>query len=344
MTQNEQELRQTARAMVADGRGILAADESTSTATKRLENAGITSTIETRRRYRQLLFTTPGLGEYISGAILFDETIRQTADDGTPFTDVLEKQGIMPGIKVDTGAKPLAGSPDEKVTEGLDWLRDRLQEYVAMGARFTKWRAVIQIGDGLPTKACIEANAHAMARYAALVQEAGLVPIVEPEVLVDGDHTIEQSEEVTEITLRQTFDELLTQNVLLEGMVLKPNMVLPGTDSSQQASVEQVAEATVRCMRRVVPAAVPGIVFLSGGQDAVAATQHLNAMNQLGPHPWSVTFSYARALQGPAMDTWKGEEANVGQAQEVLAHRARCNGAASTGDYSHEMEEEFAAA
>ncbi|MDP8929176.1 MAG: fructose-bisphosphate aldolase class I [Actinomycetota bacterium] len=344
MTQNEQELRQTARAMVADGRGILAADESTSTATKRLENAGITSTIETRRRYRQLLFTTPGLGEYISGAILFDETIRQTADDGTPFTDVLEKQGIMPGIKVDTGAKPLAGSPDEKVTEGLDWLRDRLQEYVAMGARFTKWRAVIQIGDGLPTKACIEANAHAMARYAALVQEAGLVPIVEPEVLVDGDHTIEQSEEVTEITLRQTFDELLTQNVLLEGMVLKPNMVLPGTDSSQQASVEQVAEATVRCMRRVVPAAVPGIVFLSGGQDAVAATQHLNAMNQLGPHPWSVTFSYARALQGPAMDTWKGEEANVGQAQEVLAHRARCNGAASTGDYSQDMEEEFAAA
>ncbi|HWB70777.1 MAG TPA: class I fructose-bisphosphate aldolase [Egibacteraceae bacterium] len=342
MAQPKQDLVQTARAMVADGRGILAADESSSTMSKRLKSVGIPSDIETRRVYRQLLFTTPGLGEFISGAILFDETIRQAADDGTPFPTVLEKQGIMPGIKVDTGAKSLPGSSGEKVTEGLDWLGDRLPEYVSMGARFAKWRAVIQIGDGIPTTKCIHANAHAMARYAAHCQEAGLVPIVEPEVLVDGDHTIERCAEVSEVTLRHHFDELATQGVVLEAMVLKPNMVMPGTDCPQQASVEEVAETTVRTMQRVVPAAVPGIVFLSGGQDAYRATEHLNAMNRLGPHPWSLSFSYARALQGPTMNAWQGEPDNAAEAQKVLAHRARCNGAATTGDYTEDMEKEYA--
>ncbi len=332
--------RATAQALVAEDKGILAADESTGTATKRLEAESIESTDESRRNYRELLFTTPGLGDYISGAILYDETIRSKTSDGTPMAQALEQNGVIPGIKVDTGAKPLAKSPDEKVTEGLDGLRDRLEEYVEMGARFTKWRGVINIkGTELPTDYCIHVNAHALARYAALAQEAGLAPIVEPEVEISGDHSLERCFEVTETTLRVTFAELVAQRVDLEGMILKPNMVIAGKDADPQSEVEEVAEATIACMRRVVPAAVPGICFLSGGQSPEQATAHLDAMNKRGPHPWVISFSYARALQDPVLKAWKGQKENWEAAQKELAHRAKLNSAARQGSYSSDMEQ-----
>ncbi|MDP9442152.1 MAG: fructose-bisphosphate aldolase class I [Actinomycetota bacterium] len=338
-----EELTATAQAMVAPGKGILAADESVGTITKRFKAIGIESTPDTRRDYRQALLTTPGLGEFISGTILYDETIRQSTADGTPFPKMLQDAGIIPGIKVDTGAMPLAGHPDEKVTEGLDGLRDRVKEYYDMGARFAKWRAVITIGANssgasIPSRACLVANAHALARYAALCQEGGLVPIVEPEVLMDGDHSIERCFEVTEETQHEVFRQLAEQGVLFEGMVLKPSMVISGKDNSRQADVQEVAEQTLKCLRRTVPAAVPGIAFLSGGQSAEVATEHLNAMNNMGPHPWRLTFSYGRALQDPPLNAWKGEAANVEAGQQALSHRARMNGAAATGEYSAELE------
>jgi fructose-bisphosphate aldolase class I len=332
------ELASTARALVAKGKGILAADESFPTIAKRFKKMNIESTEDSRRAYREMLFTTKGLGKFVSGVILFDETIRQTTSGGEPFTKVLERGGIIPGIKVDKGAKQLAGYPGEKITEGLDGLRDRLGEYRELGARFTKWRAVIAIGNGIPTRFCIDANAHALARYAALSQEAGLVPIVEPEVLMDGNHTIEQCEEVTETTLKSVFFQLHAHRVVLEGALLKPNMVLSGKECTRQANVNHVAKATVRCLSRSVPAALPGIVFLSGGQSAEVATAHLNAMNARGDHPWQLSFSYGRALQGPALETWHGKMANVAAAQQVFHHRAKCNGAARYGRYSAEME------
>lgn len=337
------EVVQTARTLVSEGRGILAADESTGTLSKRFQALGIDTAADSRRDYRQMLLTTPGLGDHISGVILYDETIRQNTSTGTPFTQVLRDQGIVPGIKVDTGTKPLAGHPGEEVTSGLEGLRDRLAEYREFGARFAKWRAVIRIGDGLPSEACLDANAHAMARYAAVAQEYGIVPIVEPEVLMNGDHGIAEDEAVTEAIVKRTFDQCYRQGVRFEGMLLKVNMVLPGKGSSESPTPEEVAGATLRVMRRTVPAALPGIVFLSGGQSALDSTVHLNAMNQMGPHPWRLSFSYARALQGPAMETWAGNPDNVERAQRIFAHRARCNGAASTGTYKPEMEEELAA-
>jgi fructose-bisphosphate aldolase, class I len=339
-----QSLAETARALVAPGKGILAADESPPTIEKRFQKINVESTEDNRRAYREMLFTTPGIGDHISGVILYDETIRQKAADGTLFPQILENAGVIPGIKVDKGAKPLAGSLDEKVTEGLDGLRDRLAEYLELGARFTKWRAVIEIGEGIPTYHCIHANAHALGRFAALSQEAGLVPIVEPEVLMDGAHSIGRCYETTEWMLKETFQELFFQRVELEGMLLKPNMVLSGKGASEQAGVEEVAQATVRCLRSAVPAAVPGIVFLSGGQSAEVATAHLNAMNAMGEHPWQLSFSFARALQGPALETWRGDEGNVQVAQEIFAHRARMNSAARSGSYSEELERELAVA
>lgn len=332
------ELHRIAQAMVAKGKGILAADESFGTIEKRFKSVNLPSTEEHRRAYREMLFTTPGIGEYLSGVIMFDETIRQRTESGTPFPEVLQRQGILPGIKVDAGAKALAGYPGEKITEGLDGLRERLAEYRELGARFTKWRAVIAIGDGIPTRFCIDANAHALARFAALSQEAGLVPIVEPEVLMDGDHSIERCEEVTQITLGAVFAHLLAHRVELEGMVLKPNMVVSGSQCPRQAGVEEVAAATVRCLRRTVPAAVPGIVFLSGGQSPRLATAHLNAMNALGAHPWELSFSYGRALQDEALKAWRGERANVPAAQRAFLHRAKCVSAARSGRYSESME------
>jgi len=332
------ELPKIAQTLVAEGKGILAADESTGTIEKRFQSIGAESTEETRRAYRALLFTTEGAAECISGVILYDETIRQSAADGTPFPKLLERQGIVPGIKVDKGAKPLANAPGETVTEGLDGLRDRLNEYRELGARFTKWRAVIDIGDGLPTSYAIHVNAHALGRYAILSQEAGLVPIVEPEVLMDGDHTIERCYEVTEATLHAVFHELYLQRVELEGMLLKPNMVLSGKDAPKQAGVQEVAEQTVRCLKATVPAAVPGIVFLSGGQSDEFATAHLNAMNAMGEHSWELSFSYGRALQAPVLKAWGGKEENVAAGQEAYLHRARLNGAARSGSYSEEME------
>ncbi len=329
----------TAQAMVADGKGILAADESTPTITKRFDKIGIEPTEDNRRAYRETLFTTPGLGEFISGAILFDETIRQEASDGTPLRDALKRQGIMPGIKVDAGAKPLAGAPEETVTEGLDGLRGRVAEYGELGARFAKWRAVIRIGAGIPSAYCIGANAHALARYARLCQEGGLVPIVEPEVLMDGAHDIDRCEEVTTATLHAVFDALSDHGVMLEGMLLKPNMVISGTGCPGQAGVGEVAERTVRCLRRTVPAAVPGVVFLSGGQSDTTATEHLNAINA-GTHPWKLSFSYGRALQAAPLRQWRGNADNVPAAQAALRHRARMNGAATTGTWSPEMEEQ----
>ncbi len=337
------ELAKIAQTLVAEGKGILAADESTGTIEKRFQSIDVESTEETRRAYRELLFTTEGAAEYISGVILYDETIRQSASDGTPFSELLERQGIVPGIKVDKGAKPLAKAPGETVTEGLDGLRDRLNEYHELGARFTKWRAVIDIGDGLPTPYSTHVNAHALGRYAALSQEAQLVPIVEPEVLMDGDHTIERYYEVTEATLHAVFDELHHQSVELEGMLLKPNMVLSGKEASQQADVQEVAEQTIRCLKATVPAAVPGIVFLSGGQSDALATAHLNAINAMGEHPWELSFSYGRALQAPPLNAWRGKEENVVAAQEAYLHRARLNGAARSGSYSEEMETAVAA-
>ncbi|MFQ5936363.1 MAG: class I fructose-bisphosphate aldolase, partial [Acidiferrobacterales bacterium] len=314
------ELESTAKAMVAPGKGLLAMDESTPTCKSRFEKMGLECTGETRRAYRTMLVTTNGLSEFIGGAILFDETIRQQTLDGAPFATHLADAGIIPGIKVDKGAKDLAAHPGEKVTEGLDGLRDRLSEYKQIGARFTKWRAVITIADGIPTRGCVEANAHALARYAALAQEAGLVPIVEPEVLINGDHTIERCSEVSDYTLRTVFAELAGQRVLLEGMVLKPSMVISGLDCPKRAGVDEVAEQTVRVLRNTVPASVAGVAFLSGGQTNEEATAHLNAMHKLGIElPWAVTFSYARALQQPAMEAWKGNAANVERATSQVS-------------------------
>jgi fructose-bisphosphate aldolase, class I len=337
------ELEAIARALVAPGKGILAADESSGTIEKRFNSIGVESTEENRRAYRNLLFTTEGVEDYISGVILFDETIRQSSDDGTPFPRLLEAREIVPGIKVDKGAKQLANAPEEKVTEGLDGLRERLAEYAQLGARFTKWRAVISIGRGVPSEYCVWTNAHALARFAALSQEAGLVPIVEPEVLMDGDHDIETAYRVTSRVQNAVFTELHDQRVELEGMLLKPNMVLSGYDCPEQASDDDVAEYTLRCLRRNVPAAVPGIVFLSGGQSDEDATARLSAMNALEPHPWQLSFSYGRALQAPALKAWGGDAANVEAGQRAFYHRAKMNGAARSGLYAPEMEAAAAA-
>jgi fructose-bisphosphate aldolase, class I len=336
-------LNETARALVAPGKGILAADESTSTITKRFDSIEIESTEENRRAYRDMLFTTDGAADHISGVILYDETIRQSASDGTAFPKVLERQGIIPGIKVDLGAKPLALAEGETITEGLDGLRERVAEYRELGARFAKWRAVITIGKGIPSEYCIWTNAHALARYAALCVEGGLVPIVEPEVLMDGDHTIERSFEVTSRTLHAVFTELRDQRVPFEEMLLKPNMVLSGYECSEQASDQQIAELTLMCFRRHVPAAVPGIVFLSGGQSDEDATARLNTMNAMGPHPWELSFSYGRALQAPSLKAWGGDSSNVAAGQEAYLHRAKMNGLARSGSYSPEMEEKVPA-
>jgi len=326
--------------MVADDKGLLAMDESNSTCNKRFARLGIPQTVEARRVYRELIITTPCLGECISGVILYDETIRQQKKDGTPFVKVITDAGIIPGIKVDTGAKEMAGFPGEKITEGLDGLRLRLKEYSQMGARFAKWRAVITVGDGIPSRGCIEANAQALARYAALCQEAGLVPVVEPEVLMDGGHTLERCCQITEEVLRTVFNQLYTQRVMLEGMILKPNMVLPGLTCPRQEDVSEVADATVRCLLRAVPAAVPGIAFLSGGQSGELASARLNAMNVRFKSrlPWALAFSFARAIQQPALELWQGKEAQVLAAQQALFHRAKCNRAACRGEYNAAME------
>ncbi|MBW4652419.1 MAG: fructose-bisphosphate aldolase class I [Kaiparowitsia implicata GSE-PSE-MK54-09C] len=336
------ELRATAQAMVAPGKGILAMDESNGTCNKRFAALGIPTTEERRRTYRELILTTPGLSEAISGAILYDETIRQSTQSGVPFTQVMKDAGILIGIKVDTGAKDLAGCPNEKVTEGLDGLRDRIAEYYQMGARFAKWRAVITIGDDIPSLTCLEANAHGLARYAALCQEGGLVPIVEPEVLITGDHSLETSYAVTDQTLQAVFHQLRLQQVALDQMILKPSMVISGADCATQASVEQVAEMTIRCLRSNVPAMVPGIAFLSGGQSNEKASAHLNRMNaDYGDQcPWRVTFSYARAIQQTALNHWAGDDSKIGAAQQLLYRRAKLNSAASMGQYKPEMEQE----
>ena len=329
-----EDLESVALALVAPGKGIIAIDESTNTIKKRFEAVGIENTEENRRAYRELLLTAPGLSEHISGAILYDETIRQSTRDGVPFTEVMKKAGIIPGIKVDKGTVPLAGFPGDVVTEGLDGLRERLAEYVKLGAQFAKWRAVIGISEQNPSSTAIEANAHALARYAALCQEAGLVPMVEPEVLMDGDHDIETSYEVHEAVLRSLFNALYEHNVLLEGVILKVSMVIPGKDAAEQASVEEVAEATVRVLKSTVPAALPGIVFLSGGQSDEQATAHLNAMNRIGPHPWPLSFSYGRAMQQAALKLWaKDMRGNYAEAQKVVAQRARENGLAALGQW-----------
>lgn len=334
------ELHETARALVAPGKGILAADESSGTIKKRFDTIGAESTEENRRTYREMLFTA-GAEQHISGVILYDETIRQSAKDGTSFPQLLSSKGVIPGIKVDTGAKPLAFAEGETVTEGLDGLRERLAEYVSLGARFAKWRAVITIDESsnLPSDYCIDVNAHALARYAALCQEAGVVPIVEPEVLMDGDHSIERCYDVTARTLTRLYEQLATQRVDLPGTLLKPNMVISGKGNGRQAGVEEVAEQTVKCLTENVPADVPGIVFLSGGQSDELATAHLDAMNRKGPHPWELSFSYGRALQTPALKAWKGAAANFDAGQKAYLHRAACNGAARSGTYTAEMEQ-----
>ncbi len=330
-----QRLIDTARELVAGDRGLLAMDESTGTCDKRFAALGIAQTVEMRRAYRDMIVTTPHLGDAISGAILFDETIRQQTLAGRPFARALEDAGIIPGIKVDAGAKALAAHPDELVTEGLDGLRERLADYAALGARFAKWRVVIAIGGATPSRGCIEANAHALARYAGLCQEAGLVPIVEPEVLMDGDHSLERCAAVTQAVLHAVFDQLDTQRVMLEGMLLKPNMVLPGAAAIDQSTVDNIADATVECFLRAVPAAVPGIAFLSGGQSAELASARLNAMNARFESrlPWALAFSFARAIQQPALEVWRGAAANVAAAQQALFHRADCNRAARRGRY-----------
>jgi fructose-bisphosphate aldolase class I len=336
---NVEALEVTARALVPPGKGILAADESHPSIGRRFEPLGIPNTEETRRRYRQMLLTTPGVTQYVSGVILFDETIRQRTDDGAPLVEILARQGIMPGIKVDRGTKPLAGAPGELVTEGLDGLRERLAEYTQLGARFAKWRAVITIAPGQPTDRAIRVNAHALGRYAALCQEAGVVPIVEPEVLMDGDHTLERCFEVTEATLGAVLHALVAQGVVLEGMLLKPNMVLPGKKCDRQAGIPEVAAATIRCLRRTVPAAVPGVVFLSGGQSEEQATLHLNALNAPGTSPpWALSFSYGRALQATALRAWRGDPTRVAAGQQAFYHRARLNGAARSGRYTPDLE------
>ena len=336
------QLSSTARALVAANKGILAADESFPTIEKRFKTIDIPNSEENRRAYRDMLFGTAGLEEYISGVILFDETLRQSASDGTPFAEVLAKRGVIPGIKVDAGAKDLAGYPEEKTTEGLDGLRDRCKEYVGMGARFTKWRAVITIGDGIPTDYCIRANAHALGRYAALSQEAGLVPIVEPEVLMDGGHSIDTCADVTTRTLTALFEELDAARVSLEGTLLKTNMVLSGKDASDQAGIEEVARRTVEVLGATVPAEIPGVVFLSGGQSDELSTAHLNAMNRMDHGPWELSFSYGRALQAPSLKAWKGEASNVEAGQKALYHRAKLNGAARSGSYTEDMENQAA--
>ena len=336
------DLRSTAKALVAEGKGILAADESFPTIEKRFKSIQIENSEENRRGYRDMLFTTPGLGDYISGVILFDETIRQSSSDGTPFAQLLEKQGSIPGIKVDMGAKDLAFFPGEKVTEGLDGLRDRCKEYVEMGGRFTKWRAVITIGDGIPTDFCIHANAHALARYAALSQESGMVPIVEPEVLMDGGHSIDDCFDATKRTLTELFDQLGRHNVELPGALLKTNMVVSGKENSQQADLQEVAERTIDVLKQTVPDDLPGIVFLSGGMSDEEATARLNEMNKIGGFPWELSFSYGRALQAPSLKAWKGEAANVEAGQKALYHRAKMNGLARSGSYKPELENEAA--
>ena len=330
-----EQLADTARAMVAPGKGIIAIDESTSTIAKRFAGVGVENTEENRRAYREMLLTTPNLGQYISGAILFDETLRQSTKAGVPFAKVMAENGIIPGIKVDKGTHALAGFPGEVVTEGLDGLRARLEEYYRLGARFAKWRAVINIGDDIPSGTCIEANSHALARYAALCQEQGLVPMVEPEVLMDGSHDIQTCYEVTEVVLRSLFDALYNNNVMLEGTILKASMVVPGKDSGEQASVEEVAESTLMCLKTAVPAILPGIVFLSGGQSDEDATAHLDAMNRMGPNPWPLSFSYGRAMQSAALKIWAQDlVANLGKAQETVFARARDNGLAALGQWS----------
>ncbi|HZW59985.1 MAG TPA: class I fructose-bisphosphate aldolase [Woeseiaceae bacterium] len=335
---NVKELNAVARAMVSGGKGILAADESSPTIKKRFDSIDTPSTEDKRRRYREMLFTTPGVADYIGGVILYDETIRQSTADGVPFAKYLGDLGIIPGIKVDKGAKALALFPGDKVTEGLDGLRERLAEYYGMGARFSKWRAVITIGDNIPSDYCLKANAHALARYAALCQEAEIVPIVEPEVLMDGAHSIGRCEEVTAAALEAVFAELAAHRVALEGMVLKPNMVISGTEAPHRAGPAEVAEATLRCLRANVPAEVPGIAFLSGGQSAEEATEHLSLMNQAGDLPWELSFSYGRALQAPALDAWRGKESHFKAGQEALYKRARLNSLAHQGKYESGME------
>ncbi|HUR59422.1 MAG TPA: class I fructose-bisphosphate aldolase [Opitutaceae bacterium] len=332
------DLAATARVLVAAGKGILAADESNPTIEQRLRGIGVPSSEQARHDYREMLLTTPRLGEYISGVILFDETLRQKTADGTRFVEVLQRQNILPGIKVDAGAKPLAGFEGDKITEGLDSLRARLAEYARLGARFTKWRAVFTIGPDIPSHPCIAANAHALARFAALSQEAGLVPIVEPEVLMDGDHPIERHGAVTVDAQRAVFSALAEHRVRLDGMLLKPNMILPGTNSPEAASVGDVATETLRCLKLAVPAAVPGIVFLSGGQSDIRATEHLDALNRLGSAPWELSFSFGRALQAPALKMWAGKKENVAAAQKALLHRAACNSAARRGAYTADVE------
>ncbi len=330
-----EQLAETAQAMVAAGKGIIAIDESNATIKKRFDGVGIECSEENRRAYRELLLTTPQLGEYISGAILYDETLRQSTKDGVPFARVMMDNGIIPGIKVDKGPQPLAGFPGEVVTEGLDGLRERLKEYYALGARFAKWRAVINIGEDTPSGSCIEANSHALARYAALCQEAGLVPMVEPEVIMDGDHDIQTCYEVTEVVLRSLFDALYQQNVMLEGTILKASMVISGKDCDEQASVEDVAAATLMCLKSTVPAILPGIVFLSGGQSDEAATAHLDAMNRMGPNPWPLSFSYGRAMQSAALKLWSQDIVNnVAKAQATVYARARDNGQAALGQWT----------
>ena len=335
-------LAKTAAAMVARGKGVLAADESSGTCEKRFKSVGVECTEENRRTYRGLLFTTPGVEQYVSGVILFDETMRQKTNDGVLFPDYLARKGILPGIKVDKGAMDLALCPGEKVTEGLDGLRARLAEYFKLGARFAKWRAVITIGEGIPSHTCLYANAHALARYAALCQEASIVPMIEPEVLLDGNHTVERCEEVTEATLRATYAAMAAHNVSLEHLILKTSMVVSGKDCARQANVDEVAERTVRVLKRTVPAAQPGIVFLSGGQSDEAATAHLNAMAGMKGLPWPLTFSYSRALQNPALKTWRGQASNAAAAQKAFHHRAHMNGLAAQGKWKPELEKQVA--
>ncbi|MEO1396784.1 MAG: class I fructose-bisphosphate aldolase [Cyanobacteria bacterium J06634_5] len=344
MTIYSNELKSNAKSMVSEGKGILAMDESNGTCNKRFEALGIPTTEDSRRNYRELILTTPTLSDYISGPILYDETIRQSTKAGVPLLKVIADAGMLPGIKVDTGAKDFAGHPGEKVTEGLDGLAQRIAEYYQMGARFAKWRAVITIGDGLPSRACIEANAHGLARYAALCQAGGLVPIVEPEVLIDGNHSLERCYQVTDETLHAVFHQLHMQGVAYDQMILKPSMVVPGKDSGEKASVSAVAEATIRCLLKNVPATVAGIAFLSGGQTKEDSSAHLNKMNkQFGKQcPWPVTFSYARAIQQPALEHWSGEAGNVATAQQKLLHRAKCNSLASQGAYTSDLEKQLA--
>ncbi len=340
MTDRYEQLADIAQALVAPGKGILAIDESGGTIKKRFDSVKVENTDANRLDYRSMMLTAPGLGEHISGAILFDETIRQSLPDGTPLVKVMQQAGVLPGIKVDAGAKPLAGFDGEKVTEGLDGLRERLAEYARLGAKFAKWRAVITIGEDIPSRACIDANAHALARYAALCQEAGIVPIVEPEVLMDGDHDLDTSFDVTEATLKALFAQLYEQNVMLEGTVLKASMVISGSEASDRAGIEDVAEATVDCLLNAVPASTAGIVFLSGGQGDVEATAHLDAMNKMGEMPWPLSFSYGRALQAECLKTWAADpKGNRQKAQQILLHRARMNGLAALGEWSAEDED-----